>query len=306
MPTWSCARVDAAAPPARARPSSRARAPRRRPHTARTGRGDMYGAGGCVVVVGVGPERPGVASGTSSNSLPAQLGIAAEDRLLREEVAAARLAAAAEQVRRGRRRCVNQPSMAGTRVLAGAMGWGPPENETCSITSSAQPSPGRIQMRRSRPRPVAVAQAPHLQLAGRMARQLALEVDRARHLVAGEMCAAECEDLRFERRRRLRSRRASCTTAFTVSPHSSSGMPKTPTSATAGMLGEHLLDLGRIDVHAAGDDHVRLAIAEVDEAVGVDPADVAERRARPVRGRRRGLRGVAVVDEGSCMSRCRE
>ena len=49
------------------------------------------------------------------------------------------------------------------------------------------------------PGPVAIAQASHQQLAGRMARQLALEVDPARHLVAGEMDAAEREDLSFER-----------------------------------------------------------------------------------------------------------
>ena len=74
-------------------------------------------------------------------------------------------------------------------------------------------------------------------------------------------------------------------------------MPKTATSATAGCCGEHLLDLGGIDVHAARDDHVRRAIAEIDEAVGVHPADVAEREHAGFEIGARGLLGVAVVDE---------
>ncbi len=35
------------------------------------------------------------------------------------------------------------------------------------------------------------------------------------------------------------------------------------------------LDLGGVDVHASGDDHVVLAVEQVQEAVGVEPADVA-------------------------------
>jgi hypothetical protein len=44
-----------------------------------------------------------------------------------------------------------------------------------------------------------------------------------------------------------------------------------------GVHGEHVLGLLGVDVHAAGDDHVRLAVGEVEEAVLVDVADVAER-----------------------------
>ncbi len=90
---------------------------------------------------------------------------------------------------------------------------------------------------------------------------------------------------------------ASCTAAFTVSPHSSSGMPKTATSATAGCSASTCSTSAGIDVHAARDDHVRLAIAEIDEAVGVDPADVAERQHAGFEIGARGLLGVAVVDE---------
>ena len=44
-----------------------------------------------------------------------------------------------------------------------------------------------------------------------------------------------------------------------------------------GMRVEHGLDLGRIDVHPAADDHVLLAVADVDEALLVDPRHVADR-----------------------------
>ena len=52
-------------------------------------------------------------------------------------------------------------------------------------------------------------------------------------------------------------------------------MPMTAASATAGMLVEHLLDLARVDVVAAADDHVLLAVDDVEVAVLVLAADVA-------------------------------
>ena len=41
------------------------------------------------------------------------------------------------------------------------------------------------------------------------------------------------------------------------------------------MAPQHLLELAREDVEATGDDHVLLAIDDVDEAVFADNADVA-------------------------------
>ena len=41
------------------------------------------------------------------------------------------------------------------------------------------------------------------------------------------------------------------------------------------MLFEHLFDLARVDVHAAGNDHVRLAVRQIHVAVCLDPAGVA-------------------------------
>ena len=49
------------------------------------------------------------------------------------------------------------------------------------------------------------------------------------------------------------------------------------TRSNARMLVERGFDLGRVNVHAAGQDHVGLAIAQVEEAVGVHPSHVAER-----------------------------
>jgi len=61
---------------------------------------------------------------------------------------------------------------------------------------------------------------------------------------------------------------------------------------------EHGLDFRRIDVDATGDDRVGFAVREIDEALGVDAADVAdaERAARDVRFCR--LLGRAVILEG--------
>ena len=62
---------------------------------------------------------------------------------------------------------------------------------------------------------------------------------------------------------------------------------------------EDVLDLPRVDVHAAGDDHVRDPVGEVEVALLVDPADVAERAPAPgVVGLGR-LRRVAVVLEAA-------
>ena len=42
-----------------------------------------------------------------------------------------------------------------------------------------------------------------------------------------------------------------------------------------GVLGQHRFDVAGIDVEAAGDDHVLLAVHQREKAVGVEPADVA-------------------------------
>ena len=95
----------------------------------------------------------------------------------------------------------------------------------------------------------------------------------------GRSCGASCSRRASGGARRApRPRRASpgrgWMTAQTCSPNSSSGMPNTAQSATPGQLQDLRLDLGGIDVHAAGDDHVRW------------PGRTG-RRSRPRRGTRR-------------------
>ena len=67
----------------------------------------------------------------------------------------------------------------------------------------------------------------------------------------------------------------SSTTALTASPHFSSGTPITAQSCTAGWLQITCSTSLGIDVEAARDDHVLLAVGDVQVALGVDVADVA-------------------------------
>ena len=55
------------------------------------------------------------------------------------------------------------------------------------------------------------------------------------------------------------------------------GNPTTATWAHARVRGEHVLDLARIDVVAAGDDHVGGAVDQSEIALLVEAADVAGR-----------------------------
>jgi hypothetical protein len=61
---------------------------------------------------------------------------------------------------------------------------------------------------------------------------------------------------------------------------------------------QHRLDLGRVDVLAAGDDHVALAVDEVDVAVRVAPGHVADRAVVAAEGLARLLGQLPVAVEG--------
>ena len=65
------------------------------------------------------------------------------------------------------------------------------------------------------------------------------------------------------------------TTAISASPNSSSGMPNTAQSCTPGTACSAASISAGIDVDAAGDHHVALAVADEDIAVRVDIADIA-------------------------------
>jgi hypothetical protein len=60
-----------------------------------------------------------------------------------------------------------------------------------------------------------------------------------------------------------------------VSPQRSDGTPTTAASATAGVLAQHRFEVARVDVEAARDHHVLLAVEQDQEAIGVEAADVA-------------------------------
>ena len=66
---------------------------------------------------------------------------------------------------------------------------------------------------------------------------------------------------------------------------------------------EHGLDLGRIDVHAAGDDQVLAAAVEPDHAVVVHPAQVADGHQVPAPRGRRLLRRPPVLEAGPARHR---
>ena len=110
------------------------------------------------------------------------------------------------------------------------------------------------------------------ELARAGARQFVGELDRPGHLVAGEVLTGERGDLLAGQRRagRPHDRRVD-----DLSP----GVRRDAEDGHVVDLGvplKHGLDLGRVDVHATGDDHVGLAVADVQVALVVPVGDVAD------------------------------
>ena len=109
-------------------------------------------------------------------------------------------------------------------------------------------------------------------LAGRALGELVDEPDLARVLVGGDALLDELAQLG----RRVASAPAlSATAAPTSSPSSSCGIADHGGLAHRGVLVEDLLDLARVDVVAAADDELLLAVDDEEVAVLVDAADVA-------------------------------
>ena len=133
-----------------------------------------------------------------------------------------------------------------------------------------------------------------------MARQLGLEVDRLRAFDVRQIRAAVGDQLFGERRAGLahvhRLHHRLHLLAELLVRHADHR-----DVCDLGVGDEQVLDFLRVDVHAARDDHEVLAIGEVEEAVGVDVADVAERRPAFAAARVRGLLRVVVVLEGGAV-----
>src|SRR5688500_14241845 len=87
------------------------------------------------------------------------------------------------------------------------------------------------------------------------------------------------------------------TKATTSSPHSGCGRPTTEHSATAHrrLQVQDVLDLARIDVRAAGNDHVLGAVLQRQETVLVEGADVAGPQPAIAQSPGRGLRILPVA-----------
>ena len=141
--------------------------------------------------------------------------------------------------------------------------------------------------------PVGLAQNALDELAGGVAREGGVEGDLARNLVVGEVRAAEGPDLvGGEGRAGARLDGGVDALAPVVVGHAEDGGV-----LDLGVAVKHVLDLGGVDVDAARDDHVALAVADVDEPLVVEVRDVAH--AEPVAPRRlaRGVRVLVVLVE---------
>ena len=151
--------------------------------------------------------------------------------------------------------------------------------------------------------PVRIAQAPLEDLAQLLARQRVGEFDHARHLVVGDALAQEAlHRLALDRcavvRLHVRGERLA-----------ELGVGNAEHRAVGDLRhgDEHRLDLGRIDVDAAGDHHVGLAVADVEIAVAIEVADVADRHEpvavdrfavlRPVDVGEVRVGGLAAIDQ---------
>ena len=120
--------------------------------------------------------------------------------------------------------------------------------------------------------------------------QLVEPRDRPRHLVAGEVLAGVRGDAGLVERRRPG---AATTTAWTRLAPLLARDAEHGGLVDVGVRLERGLDLGRVDVHPAGDDHVLLAVADVEEALVVAVGDVAD-----------GLEAVAAGPPRTCRAAC--
>src|SRR5579863_415587 len=148
------------------------------------------------------------------------------------------------------------------------------------------------------PRPIALAQRALVELAGRQARQLRLEIDRARAFQVGQTLAAKGDQFGLRLRPR-RDARHELDDRFHLLAHLLVWNPEHRGVGDLRMGDEQVLAFLRIDVDAAGNDHERGAVGEVEIALLVDMADVAEGAHRAVgRVHFGGPDGIVEIFEG--------
>src|SRR5262249_34320895 len=137
-----------------------------------------------------------------------------------------------------------------------------------SVTSSSDMNPSDAA---SRLLPIWRAQFAFEDLARILARQRGTELDHLGHLVAGKMLAQIAAHVAgAQRRAGLRLDMGTDLLAELLV-----GNAEHRAIAHAGHLDQHRFDLRGIDVDPARDDHVALAIAQIDVAVVVLVADIA-------------------------------
>ncbi len=117
-----------------------------------------------------------------------------------------------------------------------------------------------------------VAQSTLEDLAARIARQLADDVDALRLLVRREPLCRECDEFGF--RRALRAVDESDNGGHSFAP-AFVGQAHHRDLRDGGMLGEYRFDLDGVDVLPTGDDHVLHAVGDEQVAVLVDVPGVA-------------------------------
>ena len=135
-----------------------------------------------------------------------------------------------------------------------------------------------------------------------MAGEFGAEVDRAGALHVGQLGAAELDELRRQRSgsRLVGGHLDGLHHGFDLFTEVLVRDTEYGDVDHLGVGDQDVLGFLRIDVHSTGDDHVCLAVGEVQEPVGVDVADVAECGPALCVPRRSGLLGVVVVLELGC------
>ena len=146
--------------------------------------------------------------------------------------------------------------------------------------------------------PARVAQLALVELAVVVTRQFVHVLDDLGQLVLRQPGGGERLDLARSVHRTARRPSAGWMTALIASPHCSSGTPNTAISATAGCITSSPSISAGIDVHPAGNDHVALAVTQVQVAVLVEVADVADREQVADARLARLLLALVIVEAG--------
>src|SRR6476620_7950801 len=176
----------------------------------------------------------------------------------------------------------SRPSAAHFCLLSISLSLSLPDRVTSSSDMNASDAAARVL-------PIWGAELAFEDLSRVLARQAGAELDDLRHLVARNVLAEE----RPHRGRVDRGTRHRLDMGADLLAELLVGDAEHRAVAHARHLDQHRFDLRRVDVDAARDDHVALAVAQEDVAVGVLVADIAHRH--EVAQRDLAALGVVVV-----------